>query len=135
MNGPVGRVSGLRQIRMVLLALCVGVVVNSTALAAGFLRMVSESNAREHQTCMLFEREHLLNVQRLSNTYAYLSLLPESEYGTSLTRALVRQLPDLERGARADSAPEFCDQPGVGLREPDPPVPARRDFSHLLRKP
>jgi hypothetical protein len=98
-------------------------------------QIAAEGMERRDQTCVLFEREHLRHVIRLERTYDYLDGLPRRERGSSLTRAVVRQLPELEVDARTDSAPPFCDEPGVGLPEPDPEPPAFRSFEHLLKRP
>jgi hypothetical protein len=109
-----------------------------------FTRLDSEGAQRRDQSCRLFEADHLADVQRLKRTYEYLDRLPVREYGSTLTREIVRSLPTLEDEARADSAPDFCDEPGakaekagadpVGLPEPDPFIPKRRDFGHTLRR-
>lgn len=94
---------------------------------------------RRDQTCKIFEGGHLEDIQRLRNTYRFLNENPRSE----ITKAVVQGLPEQEKRARTDSAPEYCDEPGaaaeakgakpVGLSEPDPIPPKRRDFSYLLR--
>lgn len=108
-------------------------------------RIVLEGEERRDQTCKLFETQHLADVKRLRNTYSYLGNLPVAEWGTTVTVAIVQGLRDLERDARTDSAPPYCDEPGalaeargakpIGLPEPDPKVPHHRDFSALLHRP
>lgn len=111
-----------------------------------------EGRERRDQTCRLFEGQHLADVNRLKRTYTYLEHLPPTERGTTLTVAVVRQLPEIETDARVDSAPPYCDEPGekaerlwneshgrrgappIGLPEPDPTLPERRDFRHLLKR-
>lgn len=110
-----------------------------------FSRLATEGAERRDQSCEQFEGDHLADVKRLKRTYAYLDKLPREEWGKPITVAIVQQLPELEEQARKDSAPEFCDEPGakaeargedpVGLPEPDPDVPDRRDFSALLKRP
>lgn len=95
-------------------------------------KIAREGEKRRDQTCRIDERDHLGAVKRLRRTYGFLADLPRSEYGTNLTVAIVRQLPEVEREARQDVAPPFCDAPGVGLPEPDPELPRRRRFDHLL---
>lgn len=90
-----------------------------------FARLDGESAIRTDQVCRLFETDHLADVTRLRNTYAYLDALPAKERGAPLNRALLRQLPQLEDEAGTDQAPEFCDEPGVGLPEPDPVLPKK----------
>lgn len=98
-------------------------------------RIAREGRKRRDQTCRIDERDHLDSVKRLRRTYDYLEHLPRAEYGSNITVAIVRQLPDVERDARHDVAPPFCDAPNVGLPEPDPKLPRRRSFKHLLAKP
>lgn len=100
-----------------------------------YARIVSEGRERRDQSCLQNERRHLDDVQQLRNTYEFLEHLPRSEWGTPLTRAIVRQLPQIERDARVDVAPKFCDEHGIGLPEPDPVVPKRRNFDRLLHRP
>jgi hypothetical protein len=85
----------------------------------------SESSERKHQNCQIFERNNLEAVARLRNTYRYLMELPPEERSSQLNRAVLRQLPEIEANARADAAPPYCDDEGVGLDEPDPEIPAR----------
>ena len=90
-----------------------------------------ESAERRDQTCNLFETDHLQDVKRLRATYRYLAGLPRDERTRPLTQAVLRSLPALEREARSDPAPQFCDETFVGLPEPDPVVPKRRTFPEL----
>ena len=90
-----------------------------------------ESAERRDQTCNLFETDHLQDVRQLRATYRYLAGLPLEERTRPLTQAVLQGLPQLEREARADPAPDFCDEPFVGLPEPDPVIPKRRTFPEL----
>jgi hypothetical protein len=109
-----------------------------------------EGRERRDQTCTVFERQHRSDVRQLRRTYRYLRTVLPQERGTSLTRTIIRGLPQQEREAKRDNAPSFCDLPGVkaerlwregkrngvlpserqgappiGLREPDPRIPKR----------
>lgn len=84
-----------------------------------------DSRERIDQSCTLFERDHLTDVQRLRNTYRYLAQLRPSEVDQPLNRFVIRALPETEREARQDTAPRYCDEPGLGLPEPDPVIPQR----------
>jgi hypothetical protein len=96
-------------------------------LIGGFwiVRFEADVNDRRDQTCRLFERDHLADVERLRGTYKYLNGLAPVQFEDTLNQAILRQLPDLESEARVDSAPDYCDEDGVGLPEPDPVVPKR----------
>lgn len=92
-----------------------------------------EQAERRDQLCGLFEADHLADVKVLQGRYRLLSD-PDRRalLGPGLTRLVVLGLGEIEREARTDTAPEFCDAAGVGLPEPDPVLPARRDFKYLL---
>jgi hypothetical protein len=107
-------------------------------------RIEAEGIERRDQTCTLFEGQHLADVKQLRGTYRFLARLPRSEWDEALPKAIVGNLPQLEAKARRDSAPPYCDEPGaaaeakgakpVGLPEPDPKLPKRRDFSYILQR-
>jgi hypothetical protein len=95
-----------------------------------FLAVAAE---RRDQSCVADEREHKDNVDALKRTYLALdSPTTREQLGPGLVRLIVQMLPQAESAARTDQAPKYCDEPGVGLPEPDPRPPDRRDFSHLL---
>ena len=102
------------------------------ARAAERARMADQVE-RLDQTCTLFETDYLEDVRQLKATYKYLLDLPESEWRLTINQTVVRGLPRLEGEARTDSAPDFCDEPGRGLKEPGPVVPKKRDFSYILK--
>lgn len=91
---------------------------------------------RIDQSCRSDEREHLVNVRNLKQTYNILSDPKARQLiDPGLLELIVTiSLPQTEEDARTDQAPEFCDNPGVGLPEPDPKVPKKRDFSFLLNE-
>ena len=92
------------------------------------------ANLVRDQNCLVFEGQHLTDVEQLRSTYAYLETLPRSEWGSPLNAAIVRGLDPLEKKARMDSAPEYCDEPNLGLPEPDPRLPPKRDFTNRAEK-
>lgn len=106
-------------------------------------KLAIEGEQRRDQTCTIFETQHLQDVNRLKRTYEYLDSLPESEWDKPLTREIVLQLNTVEEQARLDGAPNYCDEPGVkaeaegqkpvGLPEPDPVLPKKRNYKYLLR--
>lgn len=99
--------------------------------------------ARVDQACEADEREHLRAVEGLRSTYLYLLNLTDAELGSTFNRFIIAQVPITEQRAKTDTAPAFCDRPGVaaereyrrthgkhgsppvGLPEPDPEIPVR----------
>lgn len=84
-----------------------------------------EAKERINESCTINERKQKVDVDQLARTYAYLEALAPDEKGSALNRAIVAQLPTTEAAAREDDAPSYCDKPGVGLPEPDDPIPPR----------
>jgi hypothetical protein len=95
-------------------------------------RQTREADERRNQTCTLFETDHLQDVQSLKRTYErlpealdfYMEAAPE-RLQPFLRATIAGDLERLEREAKADSAPPYCDEPGFGLPEPDPVIPKR----------
>lgn len=75
--------------------------------------------------CELFEGSHKRDVDQLAQTYDYLARLAPSALGDDLNAAVLRSLPRLERAARSDDAPDYCDSLWFGRPEPDPEIPER----------
>jgi hypothetical protein len=75
--------------------------------------------------CLQFERDHLRDVDQLRQTYAYLEQLRPGEFEQPINRFIVARLSETETAARTDTAPDYCDEPGLGRPEPDPVVPER----------
>lgn len=126
------------------LMLVIGGVSTFAALKAISVteKIQQEGVERRDQTCVLFEREQLAATFRVVRTYEYLDELPREDYGSNLTRAIVRGLPEQETDARLSQAPPFCDEKTengreIGLPESknDPKLPKHRDFSRLLERP
>jgi hypothetical protein len=111
-----------RRLPEIALVLAAASVLVSVAL---YSSIVGEGNKRRDQTCRLFEGSHLQDVRQLRQTYRYLAELRPAERGETINRFVLQNLPQLERQARTDAAPKFCDAPGVGLPGPDPVVPKR----------
>lgn len=84
-----------------------------------------ESLRARSANCLQFERDHLRDVKQLRDTYAYIRQLEPSELGDPINRFVIGRLPETEAKARTDTAPGYCDNPGLGLPEPDPVVPCR----------
>jgi hypothetical protein len=97
-------------------------------------RIEKDRNARRNDTCVTAERQEATSVKAVIRTYAFLRTLPRSERGTAITRAIVRNLPMTYANAKADRAPKYCDEPGVGLPEPGPRLPQPRSFKYLLKR-
>lgn len=83
----------------------------------------SETAQRIDETCRISESKQRNDSTALASTYAYLAGLSPKEFGQPLNRAILAGLPRTIREAATDDAPSYCDSPGVGLPEPDPPLP------------
>jgi hypothetical protein len=128
---------------MVLLALGTAGFVRTTQLAQETHKIVVDARAEQRQridqNCYLFETDHLDDVTQLRNTYRFLeaarSSVNTADNTTVLYQFIVAGLPELEKRAHKDNAPDYCDLPGakaeargaavVGRPEPDPVVPDR----------
>lgn len=98
------------------------------------IQIEKEGRERRDQSCRIDERKQRADVQKLVQTYDFLTkLTPEqlnearSGHGDLLNRAAVANLAQTEREALEDDAAPFCDEEGVGLPEPDTRIPARPD--------
>jgi hypothetical protein len=117
---------------MVLSGLAFGVLAGivTSALLANHdaIELISrESRERRDQTCTISERQHQQDVLQLRRTYRYL-VDPEQfgdRKGSDLYNVVLAQIGRTENEARIDRAPHFCDEPGIGLPEPDPVLPTR----------
>lgn len=85
----------------------------------------AEQAERRDQSCAITEGQQRDEVVQLRRTYDYLLSLSPAERRDPLNRAILAQLTQTEARAKQDNAPEFCDDDGVGLPEPDMPVPDR----------
>lgn len=108
---------------------------NSAALKANhaIASFKKESLQRRDESCEITEREHKGDVESLRKTYAYIESLSEKETHQKLNQIIIANLPETEQNARTDVAPSYCDEPGIGLPEPDPVLPKRRDYTYLLK--
>jgi hypothetical protein len=86
------------------------------------------------QVCQGDEREHLRDVNGVKNVYKYLESLKPADYRDSINLAIIRSVSERELEANQDTAPKFCDEPGLGLPEPDPKLPERSDKIKMLIK-
>ncbi len=92
----------------------------------GFWRIDNESRGRRDQSCRQSEAKHQADVNELKRTYRFLTNPKKRALlGPGLARLIILTLPAREREARVDPAPPFCDEPGIGLPEPDPKIPER----------
>ncbi len=85
----------------------------------------TERTERTNQSCNISERKQQGDVRSLKLTYDYLVSLTPEQAREPLNALIYRELPRAEKEARLDDAPSFCDEPGIGLPEPDPKVPER----------
>lgn len=94
-------------------------------------RLDREGADRRSQTCTTFESAHRQEVNQLTSTYAYIAQLTPEERKTTLNVFVIKGVPKMEAEAINDSddlgvnVPPYCDDPRVGLPEPDPIVPPR----------
>jgi hypothetical protein len=101
-------------------------------VGAGFYHLDRETSERRNQTCKWFEGDHLEDVKDLKRTYArmpealafYTAAAPNS-LRPFLKSIIAADLARLEKEAMVDAAPEYCDESGIGLPEPDPVIPER----------
>lgn len=104
-------------------ALRVEATVNRVDETVGAIH--SEGAERRDQVCTRDEREHQRAVEGLKLTYDFLVSLTPQERRGGINGLLLRELPRTEERARLSAAPEFCDEPNVGLDEPNPEIPKR----------
>lgn len=95
-----------------------------------FASLSTESSERRDQNCQSFEGAHLQEVEGLANSYKLLAASPPDGWDRT-QRFVAGLLPKAEREAARDDdglgvrVPDYCDEPHVGLPEPDPCVPGR----------
>lgn len=98
----------------------------SKANRALAIRVAREAKIRVNESCIQSETRYNNAVQQLDNTYKYLlSLTPQERQSSTLNKFIVKNLPKTEQDARDAAPPRFCDQPGIGLPEPNPIFPDR----------
>lgn len=96
----------------------------ATALAEAQVQaLIQETAERRDQSCKISEQKQRGDVDQLKQTYDFLTNPPPGL--ENLVPIALTQLPQVEREAKADDAPAFCDEPGVGEPEPDPKLPKR----------
>lgn len=91
----------------------------------------SEREERTDQACRGYELQYAEEVKELRNTYKLLEDPPPEFVGLLKNPLVVDSILEDERNVQNDRdefgvyvAP-YCDEPGVGLEEPDPVVPER----------
>lgn len=102
-------------------------------------RTENEGNERRNQTCLVFEGAYAEEVKGLKDVYQFLLDETPEERKSTLSRFIIRELPQSEAKARSDSdnrgqrVPDYCDKAGIGRAEPDPKVPQRpKAFKKLI---
>lgn len=102
-------------------------ISTAVAVAVGYAlgQWDRERRDRINEACTISERKQFTDVTTLRKTYEYVADLTAAQKREPLNRAIIAQLPSLEVDARTDDAPSYCDEPDVGLPEPDPQVPER----------
>jgi 4-amino-4-deoxy-L-arabinose transferase-like glycosyltransferase len=84
-----------------------------------------EAEERREQNCQWFEGDHHADVTALVTQYDYFQRFTSAELRNNDFLSVFQQLPVAELEAARDRAPDYCDEPGVALPEPDPCVPLR----------
>lgn len=82
-----------------------------------------ETKERVDESCTISETKQKADVDALIATYRYLGELSGKELAQPLNKAVLAGLPTTVRNAQTDDAPSYCDEPDVGLPEPDDKVP------------
>lgn len=83
----------------------------------------ADTRDRIHQSCLKSERDEQFAIEDYASTIVYLKGLSPSERNQGINKAVLQSLPKTRRRALISVAPNYCDKPGVGLKEPDPVVP------------
>lgn len=114
-----------------------GVTLFAVAVALGlsaalFVKNAHERNDRLGQTCTIFEQNQKDDVQALKQTYKFLAIQTPKELQQPINQFIIANLPITEQNAQTDDAPDYCDEEGFGLPEPDPVLPKHRDFTKYL---
>lgn len=92
---------------------------------------VHEGTDRRDEACRGLELNHKQEVIELDRTYKFYADPPPGFEGLLKNPLVAKSLREAERAAKDDQdrygvyVPSYCDDPGVGLKEPDPVVPAR----------
>lgn len=112
----------------VILTLATAYAIRENARAID--RINQEGVERRDQSCRISEAKQAKDVSQLERTYRYLLDLSPSEARSTLNQAILQGLPLVEKEARLDDAPPFCDEHDpdgkpIGLAEPDMKVPDR----------
>lgn len=89
------------------------------------IKLEHEAIQRRNASCQITERDQRDEVRSLEVTYDYLVGLTDKQRQTPLNKLIIKELPRAESEAKRDNAPKYCDEPGVGLPEPDKKVPER----------
>lgn len=95
--------------------------------------LTSESKDRRNQNCLVFEGSHKADVDNLKQTFKFLDRTRPDEWDNTIIKFVARNVPKQYEEAKIDAAPEYCDEEGIGLPEPDPEIPAYRDYNYILR--
>lgn len=121
-------------------ALAIGIALYAVLEVDGTVKDIqAEGVDRRDQTCIVFERDaisaktaYVDAKEALDRTNNYLKTLTPEERKTRINAAVIAGVPRLEetvdrrwRDAKATAAPPYCDEPNVGLEEPNPALPAR----------
>lgn len=108
---------------------------NPLLAAILFARLSDESKARRSGTCASFELQHQTDIRNLRGVYTYLADLSSHQQQSATARAVVKQLPEIQKRALTNIVPPDCSEPGFGLDDSKlEPVPAEPpEVKALLR--
>jgi hypothetical protein len=82
-----------------------------------------ERAERTDAACAINEGKQADDIRSLKLTYEYVLSLTARQRREPINALIIRELPRVRQDATTDDAAPFCDEPGVGLKEPDPKVP------------
>lgn len=89
------------------------------------IRVDRDARIRVNESCATAEQRYKAAVEQLANTYRYVVALSPEERRSTLNQFVIKAVPKQEADLRGLTPAKFCDDPNIGLPEPNPTVPAR----------
>lgn len=84
----------------------------------GFFYTRADQAGRRDQNCIAFERQERNAIVQRNRTTSFLAKPDKSTLERQLVPLVQTNLPLLRADVRANRAPDYCSEPGVGLAEP-----------------